>query len=68
MIDIQAIKERFDMLAPHLNERARRLFAASKAHAAGCGGIAAVAQVTGVARSTWPSKIVLYGLLPTAPL
>lgn len=52
MIDAQAIKARFDALAPHLNERARRLFAASEAHAAGRGGIAAVAGVTGVARST----------------
>jgi len=52
VIDTQAIKARFDALAPHLNERARRLFAASEADAAGRGGIAAVAEVTGVARST----------------
>ena len=52
MIDIQAIKSRFEALAPHLNERARRLFAASEAQAAGRGGIAAVATVTGIARST----------------
>lgn len=52
MIDIQAIKSRFEALAPHLNERARRLFAASEAQAAGRGGIAAVAAVTGIARST----------------
>jgi Rhodopirellula transposase DDE domain len=52
VIDAQAIKARFDALAPHLNERARRLFAASEAHAAGRGGIAAVAGVTGVARCT----------------
>jgi transposase len=52
VIDTQAIKARFEALAPHLNERARRLFAASEARAAGRGGIAAVAAVTGVARST----------------
>ena len=52
MIDTQSIKARFEALAPHLNERARRLFAASEARAAGRGGIAAVAEVTGVARST----------------
>jgi transposase len=52
VIDTQAIKARFEALAPHLNERARRLFAASEARAAGRGGIAAVAEVTGVARST----------------
>jgi transposase len=52
VIDTQSIKARFEALAPHLNERARRLFAASEARAAGRGGIAAVAEVTGVARST----------------
>jgi len=52
MIDTLAIKARLEALAPDLNERARRLFAASKAHAAGRGGIAAVAGATGVARST----------------
>jgi transposase len=39
-------------LAPHLNERARRLLAATEAHAAGRGGVAAVSRATGVARST----------------
>ncbi|MGH7190931.1 MAG: ISAzo13 family transposase, partial [Acetobacteraceae bacterium] len=52
MIDTEAIKARFEVLSPHLNERARRLFAASEAHAAGHGGVTAVAEVTGVARST----------------
>ena len=40
------------MLAPFLNERARRLFVASEARAAGWGGITAVSAATGVARST----------------
>jgi len=35
-----------------LNERSRRLFAASEARAAGRGGVAAVCEATGVARST----------------
>ena len=52
MIDAEAIRARFEALSPHLNERARRLFAASEAHAAGRGGVTAVAEVTGVARST----------------
>jgi transposase len=52
VIDAEAIRARFEALSPHLNERARRLFAASEADAAGRGGITAVAQVTGVARST----------------
>jgi DNA invertase Pin-like site-specific DNA recombinase len=52
VIDIEAIKSRFEALSPHLSERARRLFAASEAHAAGRGGVTAVAAATGVARST----------------
>jgi len=42
MIDIVAIKARFETLSPYLDERARRLLAASKARAAGRGGVAAV--------------------------
>jgi hypothetical protein len=43
---------RFDALEPFLDERARRLFAASEARAAGRGGVAAVSRATGIARST----------------
>ena len=52
MIDRAGIKARFETLAPHLDERARRLLAATEAHAAGRGGVAAVSEATGVARST----------------
>ena len=52
MIGIVAIKARFETLAPYLDERARRLFVATEAHAAGRGGVAAVSEATGVARST----------------
>ena len=52
MIDVSAIKARFDALSPFLDERARRLFAAAEARAAGRGGIIAVSAATGVARST----------------
>ncbi len=52
MIDIAAIKARFEALAPVLDERGRRLFAASEARAAGRGGIIAVSRATGMARST----------------
>lgn len=40
------------MLKPSLNERARRLWAGSEAHAIGWGGVAAVARATGLAIST----------------
>ena len=43
---------RYEAVAGHLDERGLRLFAASEARAAGRGGIAAVSQITGIARST----------------
>ena len=52
MIDTAAIQARFGAVEPVLNERDRRLFAASEARAAGHGGIAAVSRATGIARST----------------
>src|SRR6188472_2943673 len=52
MIDIAAIKARFEALAPVLDQKGRRLFAASEARAAGRGGVVAVSQATGIARST----------------
>jgi transposase len=44
------IKTRFEMLAPFLNERTRRLAAAAEAASIGRGGIARVARATGVSR------------------
>jgi hypothetical protein len=52
MIDPAPIRDRFSALSPHLNERERRLLAATEATAAGYGGIAAVSQATGIATST----------------
>ena len=52
MIDIAAIKSRFATVAPFLDERGRRLVAASEALAAGRGGVKAVCEATAVARST----------------
>ena len=52
MIDPAPIRERFSALVLHLNERERRLLAATEAHAAGYGGIAAVMEATGIAAST----------------
>ena len=42
MIDTSAIRQRYEAVAPHLDERGLRLFAASEARAAGRGGVAAV--------------------------
>jgi len=52
MIDSSAITARFDALSPFLDERERRLLAASEARAVGRGGVAAVSRATGIARST----------------
>jgi hypothetical protein len=52
MIDVEAIRARFVELSAHLDERGRRLLAASEARAAGYGGIAAVSRATGLAAST----------------
>lgn len=46
------IKQRFNSIRGTLNERARRLFAASEARAYGYGGIIATARATGVAPRT----------------
>lgn len=47
-----AIRERYLAVRDHLDERGRRLFVAAEAQALGFGGIVAVSQATGVARST----------------
>ena len=52
MIDLPAIKLRYEALRPVLDERGRRRFAAAEAEAAGRGGIVAVSAATGIARST----------------
>ena len=52
MIDVDLIRSRFASLLPHLDERGRRLFAATEARAAGYGGIVAVWRATGIAPST----------------
>src|SRR5688500_9283952 len=50
MAEVEAIKRRFALLAGHLDERTRRLLAASEAMAIGRGGASVVARATGVSR------------------
>jgi transposase len=52
------IRQRFEALAPVLDEQARRRFAAAEARALGRGGVTLVAKVTGIARSTINRGIV----------
>ena len=46
------IREKFIALAPVMDERTRRLWAATEAKALGYGGPTLVARATGIARST----------------
>ncbi len=52
MIDEDAIRRRFQLLAGELDERRRRLWAAAEARAIGWGGVAAVARATGISEGT----------------
>jgi hypothetical protein len=52
VVDEAAIGEKFRALAGELNERQRRLWAASEARAAGRGGIAATSRATGISVPT----------------
>jgi len=54
MVDERAMAERYGLLSAQgvLDERGRRLWAASEARAAGRGGIAAVVRATGISEST----------------
>jgi hypothetical protein len=52
MIDRHAIEQRWKADGSKRDERGRRVFAASEARAAGRGGVAAVSEITGLARST----------------
>jgi hypothetical protein len=52
MVDRRPIRQRWTSFGSKLDERGRRLFAAAEVKAAGHGGMAAVSEVTGIARST----------------
>jgi len=52
MIDREAIRQRWRLFGQKLDERGQRLFAAVEAQTAGHGGIMAVHEITGIARST----------------
>jgi hypothetical protein len=50
MVDEDAVRKRFELLAPVLDERLRRLAASAEAEAIGRGGISLVSKATGVSR------------------
>ena len=49
---VLTVRKKFRLLEPFLNERLRRLWAASEAVGIGWGGITAVAEATGLSRAT----------------
>jgi hypothetical protein len=49
---VETIRQKYELLCAELDERRRRLWAASAAQALGHGGVAAVAKATGVAERT----------------
>jgi len=51
-VDVGLCRAKYKALAPTLTERARRIWAATEARAAGWGGITGVARATGIASST----------------
>src|ERR1700745_2195001 len=52
MVDREAIRQRWELVGSKLDERGQRHFAAVEAMTAGRGGIVAVQEITGIARST----------------
>jgi Rhodopirellula transposase DDE domain len=52
VIDLTAMRLRWEQSAPFLDERGRRLFAANEAQREGAGGVTALSKATGLARST----------------
>jgi Rhodopirellula transposase DDE domain len=52
MVEVAGIRAQYEQLAAFLDERGRRLFAATEAMSVGLGGVTAVSAATGIARST----------------
>ena len=67
MIDTHSIRQRWDAAGSKRDERGRRLFAASEVRAAGRGGLAAVSNITGLARSTIERGLKDLDAAPPAP-
>lgn len=51
-LDHSCIRDKYIILAPFLNEKSRRIWAAIEAQALGYGGISALAKATGLSRNT----------------
>ena len=67
MDTVENIRRRFEALAPHLDEKSLRLFAASETLPLGRGGVTLVSTATGVARSTIYRGLAELGEKPGPP-
>ena len=56
---MKSLREKYELMVPELDERGKRLWAATEALAIGRGGIVTVAKATGLAESTIrrPSRV-----------
>ena len=66
MVDVDAVKRRFESLLPTVDERMRRLIAAAESLAIAYGGISIVSRATGVSRRAIARGIVELGNPPAA--
>jgi hypothetical protein len=65
---IEAIRQKYELLSPLMTERLRRHWAACEALSLGRGGVALVAQATGLSRTTlWAGKRELQQLVRLPP-
>lgn len=49
---VEGIREKYKHISPYLNERTRRIWAATEARLLGYGGITAVSEATGISQNT----------------
>jgi DNA-binding phage protein len=64
MVDVDAVKRRFESFLPTVDERMRRLIAAAESLAIDYGGISIVSRATGVSRRAIARGIVELGNPP----
>ena len=64
MVALRVLKQKFDQLWPHLNERSRRMMAASEALSLGYGGVTQVSQACGLSRVTITKAIAEFDSVP----
>ena len=62
-----ALKQKFKLIWPHLDERSRRLFAATEARSLGFGGITTIQRICGLSRPTLTKGIKELDAAPLTP-